>query len=152
MLSLRLVRLLDAHAEHLADSLFETILAAEECADLRNVPRDHLKVRSHEIFRNLGAWLMGTPDSELAQRFIALGMERAAQNVALSHFVWAIGATKKTLYDFVEEEGLSDSPIELQGSLELMRTLDRFFDSAIYYAAVGYERYAARLARLTSAA
>jgi len=152
MLSLRLVRLLDAHAERLADTLFRTLLEAEECADLRGVPPDHLQVRSHEIFRNLSGWLVGGPEGEIAQRYIALGIERAAQNVALSHFIWAIGATKKTLYDFVEKEGLSDTPVELQGSLELLRTLDRFFDSAIYYATVGYERYQARLARVTHAA
>lgn len=152
MLSLRLVRLLDAHAEHLADTLFETILESPECADLRKVPRDHLQIRSHEIYRSLGSWLIDGAEGEIAQRYIALGMERAAQDVALSHFVWAIGATKKTLYDFLEQEGLSDSPIELQGSLELLRLLDRYFDSAIYYATVGYERHRARLARMTRAA
>jgi hypothetical protein len=117
MLSLRLVHLLDANRERLADTLFELVLRSEECADLHKVPRDHLEVRCHELFRDLSAWLIDGSESEIAQRYTTLGFERAAQHVALSHYV-----------------------------------RDRFFDSAIFYASVGYEHYAARLARVVHAA
>ncbi|MGE5176987.1 MAG: hypothetical protein ACM3JJ_11500 [Hyphomicrobiales bacterium] len=140
MLSLRLVRLLDSHAEQLADTLFTTLLESPECADLRKVPRDHLELRSREIYRNLSDWLTSGTEWEIAERYIALGQERAAQGVALSHFIWAIGATKKTLFDFLDREGLADNPIELHASMELLKLLDRFYDTAVYYASVGYER------------
>lgn len=140
MLSLRLVRLLDTHSERLAETLFTTLLESPECSDLRKVPRDHLELRSREIYRNLSDWLMSGAQWEIAQRYMALGQERAAQGVALSHFIWAIGATKKTLFDYLEREGLADNAIELQGSLELLKLLDRFYDDAVYYASVGYER------------
>jgi hypothetical protein len=41
---------------------------------------------------------------------------------------------------FVQREGLSDSAMELHGELELLHLLGQFFDRALYYAAVGYER------------
>jgi len=96
MLSLRLVRLLDTHAEQLSDTLFATLLHSPDCSDLHKVPREHLELRAREIYRNLSDWLTSGTEWEIAQRYIALGQERAAQGVALSHFVWAIGATKKT--------------------------------------------------------
>jgi hypothetical protein len=152
MLSLRLVHLLDANRERLADNLFELVLRSEECADFRKVPRDHLEVRCHEIYRELSAWLINGSEGEIAQRYVALGFERAAQNVALSHYIRAIHTSKRVLYDFLEMEGLSDTSIELQASLQLMRLLDRFYDNAIYFASMGYEQYAARLGRVTHAA
>ncbi len=141
MLSLRLIRLLDSHAERLADTLYGVLRDSPECSDLRRVPPDHLRVRTNEIFRNLSAWLIDKTEADVAQRYMTLGMERAAQGVALSHYIWAIRATKRTLVEFLEREGLSDNPIELHASLELLKLVDRFFDSAIYYAAKGYERY-----------
>jgi hypothetical protein len=46
---------------------------------------------------------------------------------------------------FVQREGLCDSAMELHGELELMHILSRFFDRALYYTAVGYERERARI-------
>jgi len=147
MLSLRLIRLLDAHSDRLADTLYETLLKSPECADLRKVPRDHLQVRTHEIYRNLSDWLAGRTEEGIAKRYVALGRERAEQGVSFSHFLWAIRVTKETLYEFLEREGLSDNPVELHASLELLTLLDRFFDSAMYHASLGYERHMAQRAR-----
>jgi hypothetical protein len=69
-----------------------------------------------------------------------LGARRAQQGVAYSHFLWAITATREHLRSFVQREGLSDSAMELHGELELMHLLGQFFDRALYYAVVGYER------------
>jgi hypothetical protein len=33
-----------------------------------------------------------------------------------------------------------DRPVEVFGELEMLQLLDHFFDRAIYYAAVGYEK------------
>jgi hypothetical protein len=49
-------------------------------------------------------------------------------------------ATKEHLFEYLQAEGLADTAPELWGELELVRMLDRFFDHAAYYAAVGYER------------
>lgn len=152
MLSLRLIRLLDTHSEQLAETLFAALESAPECADLRKVPQDHLRVRSHEIYRNLSDWLAGRTQEGIARHYVALGRERAEQGVRFSHFIWAIRVTKETLYVFLEHEGFSDNPVELHASLELLTLLDRFFDSAMYYAAVGYERYNTQHARMAEVA
>jgi len=42
--------------------------------------------------------------------------------------------------DFVQQEDLSESAMELHGELELLYLLGRFFDRVLYYAAVGYDQ------------
>lgn len=152
MLSLRLVHLIEAHSDRLADTLLRTISSSPECADLRKLPAEVVRARAYEIYRNLGDCLTSETDYEIAKRYEALGVERAAQHVALSHVVWAINATKRNLREFLEHEGVSDSPIELNRSLELLALLDRFFDTAVYFVTVGYERQQAGRQRFQAAA
>ena len=85
---------------------------------------------------------MDKPEAEVEveRRYTELGEARAQQGVAYSHFVWAITATKEHMRAFVQREGLSDNAMELHGELELLHLLGQFFDRALYYAAVGYER------------
>jgi hypothetical protein len=52
----------------------------------------------------------------------------------------AIVLTKQNLWEFLKRESVVDNPVELLGQQELVELLDQFFDSAIYYAVLGYER------------
>jgi hypothetical protein len=38
-------------------------------------------------------------------------------------------------------EGMREKPLEILGSLELLRLLDQFFDQAVYFSTLGYESY-----------
>ena len=140
MLAMRLVRLIESHSEQLARDLSEKVWNSPRCSDLRKVPAIELEARTREIYRNLSDWLMGKTEADVERRYTELGATRAQQGVAYSHFVWAITATREHMRDFVQREGLSDSAMELHGELELMHLLGQFFDRALYYAAVGYER------------
>ena len=140
MLAVRLVRLIESHSEQLARGLTEKVWNSPKCSDLHKVPADELQARTHEIYRNLSDWLMNKTEAEVERRYTEIGASRARQGVAFSHFVWAITATKEHVRTFVQREGLADSAMELHGELELLHLLDQFFDRALYYAAVGYER------------
>ncbi len=140
MLAIRLVRLIETHADRLAHGLQHKFQHAPHCADLRKVPAAELKDRSYEIYRNLSDWLTAKSESEIEHRYTALGARRAAQGVTLSHLVWALTATKEHLWEFLDSEGFADKPVELFGELELLHRIEMFFDRALYYAAVGYEK------------
>jgi len=145
MLALRLVRLIETHSEQLSTALHETLMRSPECSDLRKIPPTDLVTRASEIYQNLSDWLVDKPDSDVARHFVEIGFRRAEQGVAFSHVVWALMATKWNLRRFLEGEGVSETPVEVYGALELFSLFDRFFDSAIYHAAEGYERYQATL-------
>ncbi len=47
---------------------------------------------------------------------------------------------KDNLFDFLNREAAIERPTEVFGELEILQLLDQFFEQAVYYAAVGYER------------
>lgn len=141
-MAIRLVRLIETHADRLAHGLQHKFLHAPHCEDLKKVPATELKERSYEIYRNLSDWLTAKSEAEIEHRYVALGARRASQGVALSNLVWAITATKEHLWEFLESEGFADKPVELFGELELLHRIEMFFDRALYYATVGYEKAA----------
>ncbi len=140
MLAVKLVKLIEKHSDQLSQELSEKVWNSPRCSDLHKVPADELQARTREIYRNLSDSLLEKTEAELEQRYTELGARRAEQGVAYSHFHWALTATKEHLRSFVQREGLSDSAMDLHGELELMHMLGKFFDRALYYAAVGYER------------
>ncbi|MCP9450330.1 MAG: hypothetical protein NNA21_09785 [Nitrospira sp.] len=145
MLASRLVRLIEQHSEQLSRELNEKVWNSPRCSDLHKVPPDELRARATEIYRNLSDWLMEKPETEVEQRYTELGARRAGQGVAFSHFLWAITETKAHMCAFIQREGLSESAVELHGELELIYLVNKFFDRALYYAAVGYERERTRI-------
>lgn len=140
MFALRMVQLVENHAGTLADELLYKLKTSKNCPELmRRVPVQELRVRTHEIYRNLSDWLLSKTDSEIEERYIGLGVRRAKQGVPFSEFLAGIQATKECLWEYLEREDLLEQPVELLGDLSLMHALGRFFDRIAYSAAVGYE-------------
>jgi hypothetical protein len=147
MLASRLVRLIETHSDRLSEGLLGKVLNSERCSDLRKVPTEEMKDRTREIYRNLSDWLLSKTEDEIALRYTEIGERRALQGVALSHLVYAITTTKEHLQQFLQRETFSDTSLALYSELELVLILDQFFDRALYYATLGYERaMAARVA------
>ena len=146
MLAVRLVRLIEAHSDELADSVLTELLSSPRTSGLRIVPAQQLRERSREIILNLSDWLICKSESEIEHRYRELGTLRATQGVSNPEFCWAMVLTKEQIWDFVERQGFLRGPLEIYGALELLRALDQFFEKAICYSAEGFDR-----ARLESA-
>jgi hypothetical protein len=143
MLAYRLVRLIENHSEDLANSLLEKLQGSEAAASYQNVPPGELKQRVFEIYRHLGDWLLGKSEFDIEQRYLEIGARRAQQLVPLSQLAMTIILTKENLWEFLESQAVLNRPAEVFGELEMLELLDKFFDTALYYAAVGYERVCA---------
>lgn len=140
MFALRMVQLIERHAEQLADELVGRLEHSGDCAQLlRNVPAHELRRGTHEIYRNLSDWLLSKTQSEIEERHIGLGIRRAKQGVPFSELLLAIDSTRECLWEYLEREGLLEEPVELLGELSLLHTLGKFFDRVAYSAAIGYE-------------
>jgi hypothetical protein len=57
----------------------------------------------------------------------------------LRELLWTLTAVKEYLWEYLEQEGLLEQPLDLYGDREFLKSLELFFDHALYYAAVGYE-------------
>ena len=144
MFALRLVRLIEEHADQLSEGLLKKLKNSEACADLLGlVSDDELKHRTFEIYRHVSDWLVTRTYEEVEQRYIGLGARRAQQDVPFSQMLYAIQSVKEQLWEFLRQEGLFE-PQELLGEFELLFALDRYFDRIAYFAAVGYEGTRAR--------
>ncbi len=145
MLAYRLVRLIELHSEGLAKALRHRIENSERCSAYKNVPPDELTHVVYEMYRNLGEWLLGKTEADIEQRYTAIGAKRAQQNVPLCQVIWVIALVKENLWEYLKQENVMERPAEVFGELEMLQLLEQFFDRAMYYAALGYER--ARAAR-----
>jgi len=144
MFSYRLVRLIESHADALAQGLEEKVQSNSQVLHFRNVPGHELRERVYEIYRHLGEWLLGKNELDIEHRYREIGARRARQRVPLSEVVQAIVLTKENLWEFLKGEAVMDRAVEIMGELELLQMLEMFFDRAIYYAAVGYEQETSR--------
>ena len=139
MIALRLVRLIENHSEILADGLLRKLRESPRTRDFLRVPAQELRDRVHEILGHLSDWLLGKKESDIRERYREIGARRAAQQVSLSDYCWAIVLTKEHIWEFLQRQGFLTSPLEIYGELELLRLLEQFFDRAIYYVIEGYE-------------
>jgi len=141
MIALRLVRLIESHSEELTENLIHKLERSSRAADLRKAPRDEIRERAREVYRNLSDWLLTKTEDDIERVYTPLGRRRAEQGVTLSALCWALMMTEENLWDFLEMEGMRERPLEILGGFELLRLMDSFFDQAIYFSTLGYESY-----------
>ncbi|MBZ5514256.1 MAG: hypothetical protein LAN62_05325 [Acidobacteriia bacterium] len=140
MLSARLVRMIEDHAEELTRGLLDDLATNARTSAYHKIPREELRHRLYDVYRNLGRWLGHTTDESIEATYSELGRRRFAEGVPLSEVVYALTLSKYHLRDFIRTRGLTDSAVELYQEQELQRLVGRFFDRAIYYTIRGYER------------
>jgi hypothetical protein len=141
MIALGLVRVIERHSDELAAELVAKLGTSSRTSDLRKVPVEELRRGIQEILRHLGEWLITKTGHDIEKRYFEIGERRASQGVALSDFCWSIALTKGHLWEFLQRQGVTGSPIEIYGEMELLRLLDQFFDRALCFATEGYEHY-----------
>ncbi|MGZ4787349.1 MAG: hypothetical protein ACXVZV_02305 [Terriglobales bacterium] len=142
LLAYRLVRLIETHADQLADSTLKRLKEDEKTREFcKRVPCRDFRGAVCEIYTHLGEWVLGKSEEDIARRYTEIGRRRAAQGVLLSELNWAIVLTRENLWEFLKTEDTLERPTEVFGELKLLQMLEQFFDRAIYYAAVGYEQH-----------
>lgn len=140
MLATRLVRLIEAHSDQLAGSLTDKIRTSQRTLDYLKITPEELKQQAYEIYGHLGDWIMSKTESDIELHYTRIGQHRAEQGIRYSDFVWALIITKENLFHYLQTQTVSERAIELLGELELLQVVDQFFDRALYYAMIGYER------------
>jgi len=142
MLSDRLVRMIEHHADELTRALVEDLQSNPHTACYHRLSREALHYRTYHVYKDLGSWLNSKAEEDIEANYTRLGKEREAEGVPLSEVVYALTLTKYHLRDYIRVSGLADSAMDLYQTLELQRLLGRFFDKAIFYTVRAYERSA----------
>lgn len=140
MRALKLVQHLRADADSMSERLLEKIRSSRRCSELLlKVPADEHKRYAVDIYRDLMEWLAAETDSLIEARYVELGKLRAQQGIPFSHLFWAVCITRDFLCDYIQQECLIDEPVEFWGGVMLIRSLNQFFDRALYFSLIGYQ-------------
>jgi len=143
MLSARLVKLIEDHAEQLTAGLVKDLQNNPRTPAYHKLSHQELHRRTYEVYRHLGEWLGHKADDRIEASYRELGQERHAETVPVNEVVYALILTKYHLRDYIRAAGLVSGAVELYQQLELDRLVGQFFDKATYYMVRGYEHAAA---------
>lgn len=139
MLSQRLVRTIQDHAEPLTRAALDEISRNPRTAAYHGLGGDELRRRIHDVYSNLGRWVADMKDDELEQVYAALGQRRRGEGIPLPQVVYALILTKRQLRDYMLRQG-GDSALELHQEEELHLLVENFFDKAVYFTVQGYSQ------------
>lgn len=142
MLSARLVRMIEDHADQLTRAVVDDLQTNPRTPAYHHLSRDELHERVYDVYRHLGEWLGHKTDEPIEASYSVLGKKRSAEGIRLSEVVYALVLTKYHLRDYIRSSGVVDSAVSLYQEQELHRLVGHFFDKAIYYTVKGYEREA----------
>jgi hypothetical protein len=139
MLSARLVQLIEDHWEPLTRRILLIIRADPRLRHLQTLSESDLHDRIGLVCKNLGRWLAAGDDEHLAAEFEALGGQRHREAVPIDEVVHATHLIKHRLLDFVRDQGIAQTSVELYAQEELEHRVGLFFDAAVYHLVRGYE-------------
>jgi hypothetical protein len=139
MISRKLVKLIEEHAEQITQGLLKDIQANPKTTSYQQFSVEEMHKRAYNVYKNLGEWLVDTTGEKAQQRYLALGRQRFEEKIPVSQVIFALVLTKNHLLKYVKMFGLVDTALELHLELELIRSVTEFFDNAIYYTVRGYE-------------
>jgi len=53
---------------------------------------------------------------------------------------WAVCIASEHLWDYMQQECLLEEPVEFWGGVMLLHSLKQFFDRALYFTLLGYQK------------
>jgi len=138
-----LVRLIETHSQDLVRTLQQKINESSRCSAYGKIPGEELAGAVGDIYLHLGEWLLGRTETDIQNRYQAIGARRAAQRVPLSQVIWCIAMVKENLWEYLRHEGGEEQITEIFSEIQILQLLEQFFDRAMYFSVVGYEQVAA---------
>lgn len=141
MRAAKLVQHLRANADSMSERVLEKIRNSSSCRDLLlRVPAEEHKRYSLNVYLDLLEWLASEGNLAIESRYLELGIRRSHQGVPVSQLFWAVCITREYLWEYIQQECLVDEPVEFWGGVILLRSVNQFFDRALYATLVAYEK------------
>ena len=117
------------------------MLSRKETGSYNKLHRKEVYRRIYEVYSRLGSWLSkDTPKDDLEEHYMRLGRRRVSEGIPLEEVVMALLLIKRNLWLYLLETYLFKSTFEIYQSLEMNNRVVLFFDRAIYFSSMGYEK------------
>lgn len=139
--SRRLVQLIESNAVELTRRYLEDVQRHPRLPTYRDFDQRELYDRAYSVYSQLGKWISKeSSHEEVKATWTELGRIRRQEGFPLSEVILSLCILRRHLWEKVEAEGFMDSAMDLLQALELQNRVVLFFDRAVFFAAVGYER------------
>ncbi len=139
--SVKLLDLIEHNADELTTNWLRDVCKDECTPTYHNFDKLKLYERAFEVFSQLGKWISHeTTREEIAEHYMNLGAQRREEGFSLSEVIHALILVRRHLWLKVLGEGLLDTILDLYQAIELNNRVTLFFDRAIYFITVGYQK------------
>ncbi|MDZ7764592.1 MAG: RsbRD N-terminal domain-containing protein [Melioribacteraceae bacterium] len=141
MLYQKYIRLVEDHADQLTRKWSTEVRNNPSTPGYKKIPEHQLNERVYDVFKRLGDYLLqDEPDfKKTAEHFIKLGRERAKEGMKVSEVIYALILERVVIWNFIVEEGIISSTLDLHEALGFYMRINNFFDKAVYFIAKGFE-------------
>ncbi|MBN2723993.1 MAG: hypothetical protein JXR95_07995 [Deltaproteobacteria bacterium] len=139
LLAHRLVDLIEKNAHSLGLRWARAVIEHPMTPGYNKIPEEELTKRAENVYSSLGKYLgHHFSTDETKKIYMDLGRRRFFEGFSTPELVIAISLEKSVLFEAVQEVGFSSS-YDLQGALELLVEVGRFFDKALVWSLMGFE-------------
>ena len=111
MLSVRLIKLIETHAESLTHEVVADLLTNEHTPSYLRIPREELEQRAFAFYQNLGNWIGNPKDDAIRAEYEEWGRIRCRQGIPVSEIVYSLILRKNILVGTSVNMGLSNSQV-----------------------------------------
>ncbi len=141
IMSGKLVKLIENNADQLAKNWVADVSKHPATKKYHYRTDKELHGWAFDVYSHLGKWISQDTTKEIiAEHYTKLGSIRKEQEFKLSELIQALILVRRHLWVKVLADGLLDSAMDFYIAMELNNRVVLFFDRAIYYASVGYEK------------
>ena len=110
-----------------------------ELPHYQNLPDQEIHERVLDLTRNLMEWIHTKDESRLAAHFESLGRRRYAEQIPLHEVIQKLTMIKRAIRTYASEQHYFLTAAEIYNELELLRTIESYFDFVVIRVAKGYE-------------
>jgi hypothetical protein len=136
----RLLQKLDSHWGELTHQVVRYIRADSSLPHLNERLTDsEIRMQAQSIQAQLHHWIADPSSKELSRHYEAVGRVRCAEGVPLHECIRGLQLVKRRLVEYIRDENILESAMDIYAEEEFEHDLDRFFDEAIFEMAKGYE-------------
>jgi hypothetical protein len=139
MVSAKLVIQIETHWEAIHSKFLRLMRSSQSLPAIQALPESELQEACRRILRNLGHWLVSSSEGDAARLYEQVGRQRRADKIPLSQAIRAVQLMRQATTDYIRDEGIFESSVDLYAEEELEHELARFFDLLVYYLARGFE-------------
>lgn len=150
MLASKLVSMIEHHWEGIASTTIRKLRQDRAFDHIAGLPDSELLEWGEGILRNLSRWTLEGREAEVAERYECLGRLRFQEDVPLHEAVRGLQVLKNVMLEYVRNQGIGHTTVEIYAEEELEHRVGKFFDCLVYHLVLGYENALRKAAHMAA--